>query len=184
MSGNVILLHVPSSAAKVWVERLARDNYGQLLRFAIRLAGSEFEARDLVQDTFERALRRHASFVPGTNEGAWLFSILHNAFIDQCRRRGARKTVGGEHLEGVAQETASEPPDWLSISAEELRSAIDRLEPEFRAVYRMHELDGRSYREIADALSIPTNTVGTRISRARQKLKALLANAGNRGDVR
>lgn len=176
VNANVVPLRVAPSAAKAWVERLARDHYDQLLAFATRLAGGTSEARDLVQDTFERALRRHDSFVPGTNERAWLFSILHNAFIDHCRRLSARKTVGGEQLEEIPEEAPAEPPQWLSISAEELRIAIGRLEPEFREAYRLHELEACSYKEIAERLAIPINTVGTRIARARQKLRALLAS--------
>jgi RNA polymerase sigma-70 factor (ECF subfamily) len=154
-----------------------REHYEPLLRFALRLAMDEAEARDLVHDTFERALRNRDALAPQANERSWLHSILHNAFRDRCRRRAVRRTVGDEALEFRAAEPPSEPPVWASISAEQLRVAIEALEPEFQDVYRLHAIESRSYKEIALALGIPTNTVGTRLARARLKLRALLTEA-------
>jgi RNA polymerase sigma-70 factor (ECF subfamily) len=153
-------------------EAIARAHHGALVRFATQLCGDASEARDLVQDTFERALRRFDSFEPGTNARAWLFRILHNAFIDRCRKRTA--TPKTEWVESIAAPETDAPPAWASITREQLRAAIDQLDPSFRLVYVRHEIDGRSYQEISAELAIPMNTVGTRLARARRKLKAIL----------
>jgi len=153
---------------------VARAHEGPLVAFAMRLAGNGDDARDLVQDTLERALRRFASFEPGTNARAWLFSILHNAFIDRCRRRAAEpKRMSLDDVELPSSEP-EEPPAWTSITLEQLRTAIARLEPEFRSVYELHAVDGLAYQEISTRLGIPVNTVGTRLGRARKKLRTLL----------
>ena len=165
-------------------ESLAATHYEPLLRLATRLSGSAGEGSDLVQDTFERALRRFDSFEHGTNARAWLYSILHNAFIDHCRRRVETLPVEAADFAAPAEDEEAAPPRWSSISPDQLRVAMDGLTPDFRAVYTMHALEDRSYREIAVALGIPGNTVGTRLARARRKLKALLLEmTGTQGKI-
>jgi RNA polymerase sigma-70 factor (ECF subfamily) len=165
----------PPAATPHPVEALARQHYEPLLRFATRLCGEPVEAKDLVQDTFERALRRYDTFDPAMSARAWLYSILHNAFIDRCRRRV--KTVSTESFDPPAPPAVEDepaPPAWSRISTEQLRVAVDALAPDFREVYRKHAIDGRSYRDISVELGIPENTVGTRLARAREKLRRIL----------
>jgi RNA polymerase sigma-70 factor, ECF subfamily len=157
--------------------KLAQDHLDALQAFALKLCGHPADARDLVQDTFERALRNLGTLTPGTNERAWLFTILHNMFIDRCRHRARRPqadTLDEEKLQ-VASVEPEPPPAWTAISETELRAAVARLDEEFRVVYELHALEGRSYQEIVEKLGIPANTVGTRLIRARRKLKAILA---------
>ena len=155
-------------------DALVREHGAALQAFATRLCASSADAHDLVQDTHERALRRFDTFVPGTNGRAWLFTILHRAFIDQCRRRAVERRVDCiDDLQVPAPEAAS-PPAWVNVSPEQLARAIDSLEDEFRSVYRLHALESLSYLEIAARLGIPPSTVGTRLGRARRKLRALL----------
>jgi RNA polymerase sigma-70 factor (ECF subfamily) len=158
-------------------DALVREHEPALQAFALRLCGSNADARDLVQDTHERALRRFDTFVPGTNARAWLFTILHRAFIDRCRRRTVERRV--DNIDDV-QLSAPEPieaPAWASVSPEQLAQAIAALEDEFQSVYRMHALQSLSYKEISERLGLPLNTVGTRLNRARQKLRVLLEAA-------
>jgi len=155
-------------------DALVREHQPALEAFAVRLCGSSADARDLVQDTHERAFRHFDTFSAGSNARAWLFTILHRAFIDRCRRRTAEG-----HFECIddVQVPAPEPADtprWASVSREQLESAIAELDEEFRAVYRLHAVESLSYQEISQRLGIPQNTVGTRLSRARQKLRAIL----------
>ena len=131
---------------------VARAHEGALVAFATRLAGNADDARDLVQDTLERALRRFASFEPGTNPRAWLYSILHHAFIDRCRRRATeprRMSIDDVDLPSSEPE---EPPAWTSITVEQLRTAIARLEPASSArSTSVHAIEGVAYQEILDA---------------------------------
>jgi len=153
---------------------LVRDHQPSLQAFALKLCGNPADAHDLVQDTFERALRNHHALEPGTHTRAWLFTILHHLFIDRCRRRKrdpASADVAALDLPAVEPEP---PPRWTRLGATEVRAAVAQLDEEFRRVYELHALEGRSYQEIAAALSIPQNTVGTRLLRARKKLKSIL----------
>lgn len=167
----------PDRDARRQAERLARDHYESLVRLGLRLTGNEAEARDLVQDTFERALKRYGSFKPGTNERAWLHSILYNAFIDQRRARASKQFVSDDAIEEKPADSAPEPPPWSTVSDAQLAAAIDSLGSDFREVYRMHAIEQRSYKEIAEAVSILPQTVATRLVRARQMLRAHLLEA-------
>lgn len=127
-----------------------------------------------MQDTLERALRRFDALKPDSNVRAWLFTILHNAFIDRCRKDGGEPRGTPIDEVDIAAPDPAPPPAWTAVTAEQLGAAIGELEEEFRVVYRMHALDGRSYQEISAALDIPQNTVGTRLARARRKLRTIL----------
>lgn len=153
-----------------------------LLARALRLCGDAEIARDLVQDTYLRALSREAHFAAGTNAGAWLFTILRRLFIDEWRRRQRATHVSltdalmEAEPEALATAPAADEDDelWARISAPELEAAIETLGPSFRSVLRLHAVEQRSYREIGAHLGIPTATVGSRLARARRKLEKVL----------
>lgn len=157
-------------------DALVREHEVALRAFALRLSGSASDANDLVQDSLERAFRNLGSFTPGTNARAWFFAILHRAFIDRCRRRAVEKPGACLEDVDVAAPEPTEPPAWTAVTAEQFAHAIEQLPEEFRAAYRLHA-EGRSYDEISAALKIPLNTVGTRLSRARSRLRVLLVAA-------
>jgi RNA polymerase sigma-70 factor (ECF subfamily) len=117
---------------------------------------------------------------------AWLFAILNNLFIDKCRSR-IRERRADVSAEDVQERVAAPEPDaqpaWATISPEQLREALDKIPEEFRLVYQLHALEGRSYIEIAERLGIPKATVGTRLIRARRRLKELLMPTVNGGEV-
>lgn len=150
----------------------------RLLAVARNLCGDAADARDLVQDTFERALRSEA--LPPSEERirAWLLTILRNLFLDRCRRQRVLAQREAPLEPQVEQSCpAPEPgpePAWATITREQLRSALEGLKEDFRRVYELHELEGRSYEEIARQLQIARPTVGTRLVRARQRLRELL----------
>lgn len=168
---------VPDREASRRLDVLAREHTPALTAFAIKLCGDPSDARDLVQDTFERALRASASQTPRANERAWLFTILHHLFIDRYRRqaRGPRHTSIDDVDVAAPEADAPPPPAWTRVSIDEVRAALEELDPEFREVYRMHAIEGLGYAEIAARLNTPVSTVGTRIMRARRKLKAILS---------
>lgn len=162
------------AVAERTIDAWAREHRPALYAFALKLCGRPDEANDLVQDTFERALRAEA---PPQSARAWLFSVLHHLFIDRYRKR----VRGPQHANiddvDVAARDPEPPPAWTALSVEEVRAALDRLDVEFREAYRLHALDGLGYAEIAARLGVPVSTVGTRIMRARRKLRALLQAA-------
>lgn len=157
--------------------RSLREHELPLQALALRLCRSRADAGDLVQDTFERALRRRAQYEPGTNLRAWLCTILHHLFLDRCRARSRGPTHA--NLDDVvlpAPEPAREPA-WATLTRDDVLAALARLDPDFRSVYQLHTLDGMPYTEIAARLGIPKATVGTRLARARRKLRDLLLPA-------
>jgi RNA polymerase sigma-70 factor (ECF subfamily) len=152
----------------------ARASEPALRAVALRLCGNRADAQDLVQDVYERAFRRYEGLRPDSNVRAWLTTILHNLFIDRCR--AARRTPKVVPLTDALpqhEQEQPEPPAWATIPAWQVREAIASLPRDFRAVYELH-VAGRSYDEIAQTLGLPKATVGTRLLRARRKLKAAL----------
>ena len=155
---------------------LARAHEPSLRAVALRLCRSQSDAHDLVQDCLERGLRGWQKLPPDSNVRAWLLSILRNRFIDACRRGSRDKaeddSVDAENLPGPQAPEAE--PEWAKITSLQLRDAVERLPQDFRVVYELHALEGRSYVEISERLRIPKATVGTRLIRARRKLRDLL----------
>ena len=151
-----------------------RKHEAALYGLALRLSGNSADAADLVQDTFERALRSYAQLPPGANERAWAAAILHNRFIDGCRRR--KRTPVHEQVEEmlVAHDPEPPAPAWLDITPEQVQAALAKIGDEFRVVYELATAQNRSYKEIAAQLRLPAATVGTRLIRARRKLRRLL----------
>jgi RNA polymerase sigma-70 factor (ECF subfamily) len=141
---------------------------------AMGLERSIQDARDLVQDTLERALRNFYQFQPGTNVKLWLYRIMYNLFVDRYRRRSHE--LSAESLDDIDLPAPEADPlaPWQSIDQRQFAAALMRLDPPFRRVLELHFLDERSYRDISQELGIPTGTVGTRLLRARQKFRAAL----------
>ncbi len=123
---------------------------------------------DLVQDTFERALRHLSGpHTPVRNTRAWLVAILRNVFIDRKRAEHAT-TADVEDCE------APEPdpqPAWADVNLADVRAACQEIDPALRTVFELHYLDGLHYREIAFRMDVPENTVASRLFRARKALR-------------
>jgi RNA polymerase sigma-70 factor (ECF subfamily) len=135
---------------------------------ALRLCGNADEARDLVQDTFERAWKLTGSFAPELPPRAWLMTVLTNLFLDRVRHQ----RVAAEVPLADNDKALDEPP--AGVSAEEALAALQQLPAELREVVELHDLRGMRYREIAERLAIPLGTVGTRLVRARLLLRQIL----------
>jgi RNA polymerase sigma-70 factor (ECF subfamily) len=163
-------------------EEMVREHEPVLRSIALKLCRDAEEARDIVQDTFERAFKGYASRPPGANQRSWLATILRNRFIDAWRRAVLMRKMEDTVEKLAAQPPVEEPAEgWSSVTDGQLAKAVEGLDEEFRRVYVMHSVEGRSYQEIASVLGIPKPTVGTRLLRARRKLRdALLAQGGGK----
>src|SRR5262252_5141495 len=145
-------------------EAEALASLDSLYRTALRLTRVPADAEDLVQETYLKAFRAAASFEPGTNLRAWLFTILHNTARNRVRDR-ARDTVAVdseavERAAAVSSFGASGPetPESLLLRdtlAPELQSAIDALPDAFREAVWLRDVEEFSYAEIARMLEIP-----------------------------
>ena len=153
------------------------DLIPHLRRYARALTGDYAAAEDLVQDTLERAWKRMSLWRPGSNLRAWLFTIMHNLYINQikARARGARQNVDPENLDAPA---AAAQEDRLELR--DLNRALQRLPHEQREVVLLIGLEQMSYEEAARVLGIPLGTVMSRLYRGREQLRSLM-NRGSAG---
>ncbi len=123
-----------------------------------------------MQDTLERAWSKFHLYRRGTDLRAWLFTVMHNVYVNQGR--AARHSVPlDEEMPELAQ--AARETDTLVLR--DLDAAIRRLPPDQREVLLLVALEDMSYAEAAGALEIPIGTVMSRLARAREKLRAMLS---------
>jgi len=143
----------------------------RLRRYARALTGDAARADDLVQDTIERALSRWSLWRSGTNLRAWMFAIMHNLFVNQIKSAQRIEYVGDDPLPDLASRATQSD----ALEVRDLAGALQKLSPEQREVLLLVGLEELSYEQAAKALGIPIGTVMSRLSRARERLRALLA---------
>ena len=168
-----------------------------LYRTALRMTNNTQEAEDLVQETMLKAFRFAHTYQPGTNLRAWLFRILNTSAINRYRKQATHPTpaslpegedfylynrirdLSGQELnQGADEEVLNHYLD------EDVYEALNNLPPNFKMAVILADIEGLSYKEIAEALQIPIGTVMSRISRARRQLqKSLWQYAKERGYV-
>ena len=135
-----------------------------LRRYARALVGDRDGADDLVQDTLERAVRKFHLWRPGDLR-AWLFSIMHNVFVNQLK---ARRIAPDVELDDSYPAPSS---SVTSMDLQDLQRALATLAPEQREVVLLVALEDMSYADVSRALGIPMGTVMSRLSRGREKLR-------------
>jgi len=127
-------------------------------------------ADDLVQDTILRGIEKIHLYEPGTNLRAWLFTVLHNQYVNSIRRatrRGHEIDVENLHLGAPASQTSR-------LDLRDLERAIERLPEEQRITLLLIGLEGMKYEEVAQICNVAIGTVRSRLSRAREELRRLL----------
>ena len=159
----------------------------QLYSHALRLTKNPADAEDLVQETYLKGYKAFNSFKDGTNLRAWLFRILTNSFINAYRKK--QRSFDEQEVEDIEAINTLSSADYssnthLGISAEdalferltddEIQTAIDSLPGTYKDVVLLADVQGFSYKEIAEILDVPDGTVMSRLHRARVKLKDLL----------
>ncbi|WP_240615716.1 RNA polymerase sigma factor SigE [Nakamurella deserti] len=162
--------------APAW-EDIVRDHGDRVYRLAYRLAGNQYDAEDITQETFIRVFRSLDSFKPGSFEG-WLHRITTNVFLDMVRRRQRiRMESLPEETDRIAGREPSPEAAWDAANLDpDLQAALDDLLPEFRAALVLCDVEGLSYEEIGQTLGVKLGTVRSRIHRARQALRTGLEN--------
>ncbi|HWL49907.1 MAG TPA: sigma-70 family RNA polymerase sigma factor [Acidimicrobiia bacterium] len=169
----------------------------QLYSAAMRMTRNPSDAEDLVQETFLKAYRAYHTFEEGTNLKAWLYRILTNTYINKYRKDTRRpsevdlgsvedlylyRNIGSEESAEAARTTEDRVLDGLVES--DIKKAVEDLPENFRLPVLLADLEGFSYKEIADILDIPIGTVMSRLHRGRKAMqKSLWEYAVKRGLV-
>jgi RNA polymerase sigma-70 factor (ECF subfamily) len=176
-----------STQARRAFEREVLPLQENLYGAAMRLTRDPTEAEDLVQDATLRAFRFWDTFQSGSNVKAWLFTILRNTFINGYHRKGRARSF---HADVTAQmvslgpavavaNSTSQPPGPEEVARGratqiKIHEALDALPPDYRLAVTLADLEGLSYKEIADIMECPIGTVMSRIYRGRKALHKLL----------
>ncbi len=143
-----------------------------LTGFAIRLTADKDNAKDLVQETFLKALKYYYKFVQDSNFKAWTFTIMKNTFINHynhIKRQNIYLNHSEEEYYQSSQKTSGADDPDSSYSSRELEKIIETLDDNLRLPFKMHH-EGFKYREIAETLNLKLGTVKSRIFFSRKKL--------------
>jgi RNA polymerase sigma-70 factor (ECF subfamily) len=147
------------------------------------LSGNDQDAQDVAQEASLRAFKFFGNF-RGENARAWLLTIVRNTFYTWLRKKGPPETALELDDEAMAVEDVSVNADALNSrvgDAEAVRRAIEDLPVEFREIVILREMEGFSYKEIAELADVPIGTVMSRLARARKLLQRQLAKEFNPG---
>jgi RNA polymerase sigma-70 factor (ECF subfamily) len=167
-------MSTPSPADEV------RAALGELLprlrRFARVITRNVPDADDLVQISVEKALARAAQWRPGSRLDSWMFGIMKNAWIDEIRARRRRERVHAPEEAGALVGDRSAESRDIALS---VQSAMARLPEEQRMAIALVLVEGLSYKDAAETLSIPIGTLTSRLARGREALQRLLGDNGS-----
>jgi RNA polymerase sigma-70 factor, ECF subfamily len=141
----------------------------RLRRYSRALTRDTQRADDLVQDTLVRALMKQDRWEPGTNLRAWLFTLMHNQYVNNVRR--ANREAGTIDIDDVSSSLVATTDTTASRQLYELERALGQLAAEQREVILLVGLEGFSYEDAAKILAVPVGTVRSRLSRGRESLR-------------
>jgi RNA polymerase sigma-70 factor (ECF subfamily) len=152
--------------------RLLEHEIPRLRRYARALTRDSNRADDLVQDTLVRGLAKAHLWQPGTDLRAWLFTIMHNQYVNDIRR--AAREPATVDVDQLASTLAVTTDPTASRQLNELDSALSQLSKGQREVVLLVGLEGMSYDEAAKILHVPIGTIRSRLGRAREALRSLM----------
>ncbi len=159
----------------------------QLYAAALRMTRNPADAEDVVQETFAKAYASFHQFTPGTNLKAWLYRILTNTYINSYRKKQRQPQISdGENIEDWQLARAESHTSAGLKSAEtvalehlpdsDVKEALQQLAPDFRLAVFLADVEGFSYKEIAEIMGTPIGTVMSRLNRGREQPRNLLAS--------
>ena len=161
-------------------EELYRTHAGRLYSLLVRMAGSQVEAEDLLQDVFLHAYRKMASFRGDSTLGTWLYRLTVNHCLDVLRGRRTKMQRATDSLDDdeSVEPAAAMPMVPTAVSRLDLDRAIAKLPGGCRAAFVLHDVEGLEHHEVASLLGISQGTSKSQVHKARMKLRALLGGAG------
>ena len=154
------------------------DLQNNMMNFALTLTSNREEAKDLLQETTLRALDNREKYYENVNFKGWVFTIMHNIFVNNYRRVVRSQTMIDQtenlyHL-NMPQDSGFDTPEG-AYTVSEISRVINSFSDEYKVPFSMH-VTGFKYEEIAQQLSLPIGTVKSRIFFARNRLQELLAD--------
>ena len=163
--------------------------YNQLYKTALRMTRSVADTEDLIQETYLKAYRYYEGFEEGTNLKAWLFRIMKNNFINTYRKRKATPQQveldelrdSGDELSSAEMRLGDAGPEAEATATEldaDIAHAINSLPHKYKMALLLVDIQGHTYQEVADTLSVPVGTVMSRLYRARTKIEQALLTFG------
>jgi RNA polymerase sigma-70 factor, ECF subfamily len=157
------------------ISALIEPEIPRLRRYAEALFRHRDGADDLVQDTLLRALEKSDLWTPGTNLRAWLFTLMHNLYVNHVRR----SVRDGQRVNLDRINPSAAPGQIWPLMMRDLKRALARLPQEQRSVIWSIAVNGMKYEQAAQAYSVPIGTIRSRLCRARQTLYAILEDESN-----
>jgi RNA polymerase sigma-70 factor, ECF subfamily len=154
-----------------------------LYNTAYRMTRNAEDAQDLVQETYLKAYRYYDKFEEGTNFKAWLFKIMKNTFINNYRKKqqmpvhsdfaDIEESFETQVAEDAVRQIKNPEQELLeNVLDQDVQQAMDKLPPDYRMVVLLADLEGFSYKEIAEILEVPVGTVMSRLYRGRRLMEA------------
>ncbi|WP_185975789.1 sigma-70 family RNA polymerase sigma factor [Tessaracoccus rhinocerotis] len=177
-------------------ETEALSHIDRLYSAALRMTRNPADAEDVVQETYAKAFQAYKTFTPGTNLKAWLYRILTNTYINQYRKaKRSPQTSGDADVDDwqIARAASHDSTGLRSAEMDALdqtpdqtvKEAMEQLPENFRLAVYLSDVEGFSYKEIAEIMGTPIGTVMSRLNRGRAQLRKLLADyAAERGIAR
>ena len=160
-------------------EQLMAAHESKMYAVALRMCGNREDAQDCLQEAMLRVYRALSGFKGQSSFSTWIYRITMNSCLDELRRRKSRTATSLDAMleNGFAPSDEGDTPEQSSLRSEQRRAlekAIAGLPEDMRAAIVLRDVQGCSYDEIADALSANVGTIKSRISRGREKLRAVL----------
>ena len=157
-------------------EELIRQQERIAYNLAYRMLGNEQDAFDATQEAFLRAYLNISKFKGESAFSTWIYRIVHNACLDEIRKRKNAPITAGDEESAEIYVEASTPDDELSRKDTQLQiiDALSALAPQWREIVILRDVQGFSYNEIAEILQCSIGTVKSRVNRARIKLKSIM----------
>lgn len=145
----------------------------RLHKFALRLTRNRSDADDLTQSTCLRALEKSSYFEDGSNLHSWTSKLMFNLFVTDYRRR--QKFESRSDPENALMHLAIGPTQEIKTELQKVQKIISTLSADHRDVINLICVQGRSYNDVAASLGVPVGTVRSRLSRAREKINAVIS---------
>lgn len=189
MQEELELVHKAAEGDPYAFEELVTAYQKPIYNLAIRMTGNPEDALDLSQEAFLKAWRGLPSYRFDSAFSTWLYRLASNVCIDFLRKQKKQRTVPLQYGNGEEEERELAIPDpspgteeqvLSQIEHERVAAAMSQLDPEYREALTLRVINGLSYQEIASILNVKEGTVKSRIARAREKMRALMQNSGNK----